>query len=359
MSVETRGAVKRYPGVTAVNGVSMHAEEGACTVLLGPSGSGKTTLLRIIAGLEKPDEGDILIDDKVVYSAKRKICEPAEKRGLGMVFQSYAVWPHMKVFDNVAYPLRVRRIPKDEVKERVSETLEMLGLRGMEDKYAVNLSGGQQQRVALARSFVFKPKILLLDEPLSNLDAKLREKARFDLKELQRKVGITFIYVTHDQAEAMIISDKLMVMNQGRVEQEGTAFDVYTKPASEFVATFIGRSNILSGKVSRILRDGISVETGLGEINVTSVRRDIKEGQQVLLSIRPESLRITKRATGSENERLAKIASRVYVGNYVEIHAEVAGTVMRIETSPVGFDVGESVYISFNSDECSMLFQDS
>ena len=227
-------------------------KDGEFITLLGPSGCGKTTMLRLIAGFEKPTSGEILIGDNVVSGGKTFL--PPEKRGIGMVFQSYAVWPHMNVFDNVAYPLKIAGIKKEEIKERVEKVLEIVHLSQYKDRAPSELSGGQQQRVALGRALIAKPKLLLLDEPLSNLDAKLREEMRFEIKEIQKRLGITVVYVTHDQIEAMTMSDRIILINKGVVQQIGTPEEIYRNPVNPFVANFVGRVNFIKG----VAKDGRS-----------------------------------------------------------------------------------------------------
>src|SRR5467141_5280965 len=257
-----------YGSVPAVRGVSFNVLPGEQLTLLGPSGCGKTTTLRAIAGLEQPSAGEIRIDGVPVYSSERGIHMRAEKRGLSMVFQSYAIWPHMTVFDNVAYGLRVRRRPEAEVTTRVREALDLVQLGELGARSASRLSGGQQQRVALARAFVFSPSVLLFDEPLSNLDAKLRAEMRVELKELQRRLDITSVYVTHDQEEALAISDRVIVMNVGVIEQIGTPQEIYDRPRSRFVADFVGSANLIRGRRRPDLeRDGgVVIETSGGSL---------------------------------------------------------------------------------------------
>src|SRR4051812_8261460 len=239
-------------GRPAVDDVSFTAAEGEIIVLLGPSGCGKTTTLRCVAGLEHPTSGVIRIGGEVVSDPQRGLLLPPEKRGMGMVFQSYAVWPHMTVFENIAFPLRVRRAPAEQIRTRVTQVLETIGLSGLADRPATDLSGGQQQRVALGRALVSDPTLLLLDEPFSNLDARLREGMRVEMGELQRRLGLTTIFVTHDQTEAMMLSDRLFVMNAGRIEQTGTPRHVYEEPASRFVMDFLGRINYLPAQAARL-----------------------------------------------------------------------------------------------------------
>src|SRR5262249_16373115 len=245
-SIEVRDLVVRYGGVVAVRGVTFTVGAGEHLTLLGPSGCGKTTTLRAIAGLEKPASGEIRIGGAPVFSASVNL--PAERRGLSMVFQSYAIWPHMSVFDNVAYGLRVRKRPEAEVTARVREALELVQLGELGARSASKLSGGQQQRVALARAFVFSPSVLLFDEPLSNLDAKLRAEMRVELKELQRRLDVTSVYVTHDLEEALAISDRIVVMRDGVIEQVGTPGEIYDRPRNTFVADFVGSANLIRGR---------------------------------------------------------------------------------------------------------------
>ncbi len=257
-----------YGSVPAVRGVSFNVMPGEQLTLLGPSGCGKTTTLRAIAGLEQPTAGEIRIDGAVVYSSQRAINIRAEKRGLSMVFQSYAIWPHMTVFENVAYGLRVRRTGAAEIVEKVDQALDMVQMRGFASRRAAQLSGGQQQRVALARAFVFSPSVLLFDEPLSNLDAKLRADMRIELRELQHRLGITSVYVTHDLEEALAMSDRIVVMRDGLIEQTGTPDEIYRLPNNAFVADFVGSANLIRGRHRADLDTGglIALETSAGHI---------------------------------------------------------------------------------------------
>ena len=259
--------------VAAVDDVNLDIKDNSFVTLLGPSGCGKTTTLRLIAGYIVPDKGTIEVDGRVVSSAKGVV--PPEARGMGMVFQNYAVWPHKTVFENVVFGLKLRKVPSAEAKRRVEETLGLVNLSGLEGRYPNELSGGQQQRVALARSLVVEPSILLLDEPLSNLDAKLRERMRVELKDLQRRTRITFVYVTHDQAEALALSDMVAVMSGGRLQQFGTPFDVYAHPASRMVADFMGLVNLVPGRLREVKDGGGTVEiAGEFMLDVAADRRD-------------------------------------------------------------------------------------
>jgi ABC-type Fe3+/spermidine/putrescine transport system ATPase subunit len=295
--LEVRNLVKIFGKITAVDNVSFKVEQGEVVTLLGPSGCGKTTTLRMVAGFEKPNAGEVEIAGRVVVATDRRINVPPERRDIGMVFQSYAIWPHMTVFENVAFPLNVRRANRQEIKRRVEETLELVGLGNFSDRPAILLSGGQQQRVSLARALVYSPSILLLDEPLSNLDAKLREQMRIELKRLQLKLGFTVLFVTHDQIEAMSLSTRLALMNQGRIEQIGAPQDVYEHPQTPFVEDFLGRILRFTGTI-------VQQEGGFQLVEfdgVKNVRLRIPEvadasgvGKKVLVAIRPEDVKFEK-----------------------------------------------------------------
>lgn len=285
-SVRLKGVKKFYNGVKALDGVEFEVRSGEIFTLLGESGCGKTTTLRIIAGFEVPDEGRVYFDDRDVTFLK-----PYE-RNTAMVFQNYALWPHMRVFDNVAYGLRIRRVPENEVRRRVMRVLDLMGIRHLADRYPTELSGGQQQRVALARAIVVEPAVLLLDEPLSNLDAQLRIKMREEIVSLQRKLGITTIYVTHDQEEALSISDRIAVMRRGRIEQVGTPYEVYSRPRTLYVATFIGRSSIIPGIASDIRGETVKLSTPLGELMGLDYYGGLKPGDKVVAVVRPESFSV-------------------------------------------------------------------
>jgi len=282
--VRLRGVTKRFGAVVAVDSVDLDVPPGRLVTLLGPSGCGKTTTLRIVAGLERPTAGRVWIGDEDVTDL------PAARRGVTMVFQSYALFPHLTVFENVAYGLRVQRLPGSEVRRRVLEALELVGLPETADRYPAQLSGGQQQRVALARALVMQPRVLLFDEPLSNLDAKLRRRVRAEIRLLQRRLGITSLYVTHDQAEALALSDVVVVMNQGRVEQVGTPEEVYRRPKTRFVADFIGEANLLPATY----RDG-AVEVAGYRLPVE--QEEVPEGP-VTLMVRPEAVVLSPDGSG-------------------------------------------------------------
>ena len=316
-TIELRAVTKRYGEHVAVDAVSLTVAHGSLVTLLGPSGCGKTTTLRLIAGLERADAGQVMIGGRDVGPLS------AAERDVSLVFQSYALFPHLSVLDNVAYGPRVRGIRPAEAHARAGKALALLGLDGLEARMPAQLSGGQQQRVALARAIVTRPDILLFDEPLSNLDAKLREKVRLEIRELQRRLDITTLYVTHDQAEALAISDRIVVMNGGHNEQIGVPASNYRSPRSAFVADFLGAANIVEGHAS----DGGLVETAVGRFAVADAAAPANGA--VKLSWRPEDMKLA--ATGPANIRDATVRSVVFRGNFVELVVEVAGHPLRAQ----------------------------
>jgi iron(III) transport system ATP-binding protein len=369
MMLTVEELVKTYPGghgsperaVVAADHLSFEVEQGMLFTLLGPSGCGKTTTLRSIAGLEQPDEGEIRVQDRVLYSSRSRISVPANKRGLGMVFQSYAIWPHMRVFENVAYPLTVgsrrRRPPRSEVKRRVERVLAIVQLDHLAGRRATALSGGQQQRLALARALVMEPPLLLLDEPLSNLDAKLREEMRFELKRLQRELGVTTVYVTHDQIEALAISNVVAVMRDGVIEQQGQPWDVYGQPASRFVAEFIGTTNILPGVVSGADGPRFEVDTSEGPLTCVS-SRPFAAGERVLVALRPEQVELYADAmqTTGVNRWKGRVATRAFVGEAVDYVVAVGGLQLRARGKPTAsIPGGTDVTVSFSAEACCLL----
>jgi putative spermidine/putrescine transport system ATP-binding protein len=307
--------VRRYAGFTAVDDLSLEVGNGEFVTLLGPSGCGKTTTLRMVAGFIAPDGGDIWFDDRRMNDV------PAHRRNTAMVFQSYALFPHMTVVENVAFGLRMRKLPMAQQSQRINQALEMVSLRGLEKRRPGQLSGGQQQRVALARAIVTQPDILLCDEPLSNLDAKLREKVRLEIRELQRRLGITTLYVTHDQAEALAISDRIVVMNGGRIEQVGDPNFIYRSPRTSFVADFLGAANIVA---ARAIGNGV-MESPVGQFMVECEPSMI--AGNVKLSWRPEDMMIA--ANGSGNVTDARVRNVIFRGNFTELVVEKANQVLR------------------------------
>lgn len=328
--VQTKSVSKSYGKNKVLDNVNFLAREGDFSTILGPSGSGKTTVLRCIAGLEEPDEGEVWIGDKMMFSASQKIMIPPEDRGIGMVFQSYAIWPHMTVFDNIAYPLKIRNIAKCEIEEKVRKSLEMVGLEGLEKRPAPNLSGGQQQRVALARALVYEPKVLLLDEPLSNLDARLREKMRAELKDLQRSIGITAIYVTHDRLEAMALSDEVSLMRQGKIAAVGKPNDLYNQPPNRFVAGFLCRMNIFSGKQTEVKKKDMTlIETDIGPL-YCKVPEALWKKSEVMIGIKRDKVTINKEKQTGDNLLKGKVSSILFEGDYVEYHVKIGNETVKV-----------------------------
>lgn len=355
------GLVKRYGAVTAVADISFVARPGEFLSLLGPSGCGKTTTLRCIAGFESAEEGSIRIDGKTVTDRAAGIFIPPNNRQFGMVFQSYAIWPHMTVFDNVGYPLRVqRKHSRQEIRERVNETLKVVGLANYEARYPSQLSGGQQQRVALARALVMEPKVLLFDEPLSNLDAKLRERMRFELIEIQKELGVPAVYVTHDQAEAMVMSDRIIVMENGRVAQEGSPDQIYARPANRFVAGFIGLSNFLPAKIDGGGTDGtFMARSAIGHHPCTGVGVH-GPGEEVQIAIRPEKIDLGSSVGSSGHLFETEVQRRYFVGPYTEYFLIVGDTVIRAQSSTIlDARVGTKITARVLPEHCQILASDS
>jgi iron(III) transport system ATP-binding protein len=342
----------RDSDVAAVSGLDLAIKDNQFVTLLGPSGCGKTTTLRLIAGYIVPDAGTIHVDDRLV-SAPGSVTPP-DARGMGMVFQNYAVWPHKTVFENVVFGLKIRKIPAAEARRQVEEALALVNLTGLETRYPNELSGGQQQRVALARSLVVEPEILLLDEPLSNLDAKLRERMRTELKVLQRRTGITFVYVTHDQAEALALSDMVAVIHGGKLQQYGTPFEVYSQPANRLVADFMGLVNLVPGRI-------VAAHNGVGTVEASALRLELpmpegaRTGDAVEVAIRPENIRLSA-ANGQDAVR-ATIQDRTFLGNVSEYYASLpSGQVLRVQTHPLQqFAVGDAVAVTVDAGQCSVF----
>jgi len=351
--VKLDGIGKSYGEQWVVRDVNLHIRRGEFFTFLGPSGCGKTTLLRIIAGFVFPDAGTVYLDGQPVNHV------PPWQRNVGLVFQNYALWPHMTVFANVAFGLRERKVARSEIERRVMETLRQVDLQGTENRRPSQLSGGQQQRVALARTLVIQPRLLLLDEPLSNLDAKLRIDMRIELLKLQRDLGLTTIYVTHDQEEALALSTHIAVMNSGRIEQEGAPRQIYEQPASESVAAFVGKSNLFSGRVLQAKGGFIEVRTddnliirAASHTSVVSPQR----GDEMLLSVRPEAMEL--RASGSSvgtNQLTGQVAASAYQGTFIEYEVQLAARTLKTHTvNPKGkalFRSGQEVTVTFAADD--------
>lgn len=353
--------VKSFGETAVVNHFDLNVEEGQLITLLGPSGCGKTTILRMIAGLLDPDGGEISIGDQLVFSRPQKLNIPVEKRGIGMVFQSYAIWPHYTVFGNVAFPLKIRRkFSKAEIRHKVNDVLSLLKMDHLADRFPGELSGGQQQRVALARALVYSPSLLLLDEPLANLDAQVRESVRFEVKKLQKQTKVTTIYVTHDQAEAMALSDNVVVIENGSLVQQGSPFDIYCNPKSKFVADFIGMSNFISGEVCEIEGECSAARICEGEeIRFSKMNGSkLNIGKPVLLCIRPEDFELhNERPEGEDNVWEAKVKEAAFLGNMVLYWVEMAGKTIRVQGHPY-FEVGrqrKEIFLSVRNEQIKLI----
>jgi iron(III) transport system ATP-binding protein len=357
--IEIKNLFKRFKKVVAVNRINIDIKQGEMLTLLGPSGCGKTTTLRCIAGLEKPEEGNIIIDGKDMVADG---FVPPSKRGIGMVFQNYAVWPHMKVFNNIVYGLKLQGFSRKEIRDKALHVLDLVDLGGLEERYPGQLSGGQQQRVALARALIRNPKVLLLDEPLSNLDAKLREKMRFEIKSLVKRMGITSVYVTHDQAEAMVISDRIVVMEAGNVVQVGDPEAIYQKPANRFVADFIGTMNFIRGEITRALPDSnmarVRTEFSHNMLCRTPDAGATTQGKQVYASIRPEDVQILSEPPQcTENLFKGTIAHKAYLGNFLFFFVNVEGAMIRVQVPHhLPHEEGREVYLFLDPQKCMILF---
>ena len=362
--LELRNVRREFGGVVAVDDFNLALEEGELVSLLGPSGCGKTTTLRMIAGFMAPTAGTIELDGVVISSPASSL--PPEKRRMSMIFQSYAIWPNMTVAENVGFGLTVRKIARSEIERRVDEVLDVVHLRSLRDRYPAELSGGQQQRVALARSIVVKPAVLLLDEPLSNLDANLREEMRFEIRRLHDEFRMTTIYVTHDQTEAMVTSDRIAVMNEGRIEQVDAPYELYARPKTRFVAGFIGRTNFLQGRTDgNVVRfDGFAVpvamfmdaaDLGADAANVTAA------GADVLASIRPQSIRISRQKPANIDGRCAVEATvqrRAYLGEHWDYYVKPTGAAqaLRITTPPQDvFEADAPVWIEIDVAQMTLI----
>jgi putative spermidine/putrescine transport system ATP-binding protein len=351
--------MKRYGRVMAVRDLELDIEEGIFFSLLGPSGCGKTTTLRMIAGFIRPTIGKILLGGRDITGL------PPEKRNMGMVFQNYAIFPHMNVFDNISFGLRMRRIDKGDIKDRVNRALKQVGLSGYQGRYTSELSGGEQQRVALARVLVIEPEVLLLDEPLSALDKQLREEMQFWIKELQRNLGITTVYVTHDQVEAMTVSDRLGVMNKGRLDQIGSPQEVYENPRTRFVATFIGESNVLDGVVGEVYASSMTIQSEGLQFEACK-KEGVQSGGKVTVLIRPEKMEIFSPSMGSSpgvgNMIEGTVVDRVYRGANIRYSVRLStGKLVIVDTQQVSssqaWDLGDHVRLAWKPSDMSFLLE--
>ncbi|MFN3673705.1 MAG: ABC transporter ATP-binding protein [Bosea sp. (in: a-proteobacteria)] len=354
MSISVDNLIKRYGALTVVHGISFDVAKGEFISLLGPSGCGKTTTLRCIAGLEDADGGVIRIGDKVVSAPEQNVVVPANERQIGMVFQSYAIWPHMTVAKNIGFPLSIRKVPAADVEKQVDEALEIVGMRHLRDRHPSQLSGGQQQRVALARAIVGRPQVLLFDEPLSNLDAKLREGTRTEIKRLQRELNVATVYVTHDQEEALSMSDRVIVMDGGRITQAGVPKELYRRPANRFVADFVGRASFID--VTRGQGAGWTTPGGI-TLRLDDAGAPAAERYQAML--RPESVDIRPgSATAPDDADLNVLQGQVveshYLGSHTEYHVEASGSRVKVH-SRADFEVGTAVTLRFAPEFCRLV----
>ena len=345
--------------VGAVCGISFSVTTGKFFTLLGPSGCGKTTTLRCIGGLELPDSGMIRLEEKILYSQDKSIALMTEERGIGMVFQSYAIWPHMSVFDNVAFPLRFgpKRLPRAETKSKVRQIFNLVHLDGLESRMVTQLSGGQQQRVALARSLVADPDLLLLDEPLSNLDAKLREEMRGEIRRIQKSLGLTTIYVTHDQAEALSMSDEIAVLRDGKIVQVGTPREIYERPSNGFTSSFIGVTNKLPGTIKQLPCPG-----SLGSVRINGreltcvIGKGCRENGSVIVSARPEDIHVEPVCQVSDDSWTGTVRQVVYMGDCLTCKIDSDGLTIRARLHPaVRLEEGQRVVLSLQPERCIAL----
>jgi iron(III) transport system ATP-binding protein len=352
--LKVEGLHTEYPNergkiVKAAQDVSFEVPEGKLFTLLGPSGCGKTTTLRSIAGLERPRSGEISVGDRVVYSGSRGIFVAPNRRGFGMVFQSYAIWPHMSVFQNAAFPLEVgtRRFSRSEIRDKVARVLTAVQLDAYADREATKLSGGQQQRLALARALAMEPQLLLLDEPLSNLDAKLREAMRFELKRLQRELGITTVYVTHDQSEALALSHEIAVMSDGRIQQIGPPREIYERPRSRFVADFVGSTNFIDGEM---LAPG-RARTGIGDVEIPP--GELRAGERVELSVRPEDVELAETRPEGANVWQGRVDQKVFLGEFVDFQVRLGERILLSRRHPsLRTPIGDPIFVKLHPEKC-------
>ena len=354
-SLFTEYANERGGAVKAAQDVSFEVPEGKLFTLLGPSGCGKTTTLRSIAGLEKPIAGEIEVGGRLVYSSDKGIFVAPNKRNFGMVFQSYAIWPHMNVFQNVAFPLEVRRLAKKDVRDKVMRVLHAVALDELVDRDATKLSGGQQQRLALARALVMEPQLLLLDEPLSNLDAKLRDRMRSELKRLQRDLNLTTVYVTHDQSEALALSHEIAVMNEGRVVQIGTPRQIYEQPSDQFVADFVGTTNFIGGTVTALGDGRCIVSSAMGELKAHA-SEGVSKNATVIVSVRPEDVELSEGPpTAADGDNVCKgtVDAKDFLGDYLDFHVKVGDVVLLAKAHPsLRTPTGDPIYLRMKADKC-------
>jgi len=347
------GVKKDFGGVAALRGIDLDVAHGELLAILGPSGCGKSTTMQLLAGFLPPDAGEIWADDRLISSPQSVV--PPERRRMSLVFQSYAVWPHMTVFENISFGLEMRKLSGKEIAGRVGQMLEIVNLTGFEHRYPHELSGGQQQRVALARALVVEPETLLLDEPLSNLDANLREQMRFEIRRIHERTRIATIYVTHDQAEAMVIADRIAVMNKGVIEQTGKPAEIYEQPCSRFVASFMGGANCLP---AHVLGPGV---VRCGDVQVRAADpREFRPGDEVVLCIRPHAVRVHRIRNGpprGENLANGRLLQQAYLGDFHDLRIALSGGAQLRALTPAGpaYDGGEEVIVELPPNACRLL----
>ena len=364
--LRVEGLFTEYPNergeiVRAAQDVTFQVPEGQLFTLLGPSGCGKTTTLRSIAGLERPRLGEIAVSERVVYSSSKGVFIAPNRRGFGMVFQSYAIWPHMNVFQNAAFPMEVgdKKYSRQEIRDKVIRVLSAVQLDHLADREATKLSGGQQQRLALARALVMEPQLLLLDEPLSNLDAKLRHHLRFELKRLQRELRITTVYVTHDQSEALALSHEIAVMNEGRIQQIGSPRAIYERPASAFVADFVGSTNFLDGSVlgPDSAEHRYRVRTEIGDLSVLATEA-FRADDKVLISVRPEDVELTEARPHADarNVREGIVDQKVFLGEVIDFQVKLGNRILLSRQHPsLRTPIGHPIFIQLDPEKCVAL----
>jgi iron(III) transport system ATP-binding protein len=344
---------KEFGATAALQDVSLTIESGELLAILGPSGCGKTTTMQLLAGFVVPDAGEVWADDRLISSPRFVV--PPERRRMSLVFQSYALWPHLTVFENIAFGLEMRKVPSAQIKQKVNSILEVVNLHGFESRYPHELSGGQQQRVALARALIVEPDTLLLDEPLSNLDANLREQMRFEIRRIHEQTRISTIYVTHDQAEALVIADRIAVMNAGRIEQTGSPEEIYERPQSRFVASFIGAANCLTGQ---LIGPGL-VQCGPFRFRATE-NNGLRAGEQVVLCIRPHAVKIHRTRPGTDagmNLAGGRLVQQAYLGELQDVRILLQGGahVHALTPSAKRYQAGEEVFVELPVEECRLL----
>lgn len=348
---ETRIAVsslkKKYGALTVIEDLNLDIKKGEFISLLGPSGSGKTTLLMILAGFEKATSGSVSLDGTHIENL------PPHKRGLGVVFQNYALFPHMTVAENIAFPLKMRRYSRSIIKQKVQKALDMVQLSDYGKRRPTEMSGGQQQRIALARALVFEPRVILMDEPFGALDKQLREQMQLDIRDMHKRLGLTVVFVTHDQSEALTMSDRIAVFNKGNIEQIGTPLEIYEKPKTDFVAQFIGETNLIKGIVASIDDNFIRMKINDTELKVTKIN-SVKLGEEIAISLRPELITLTKSPLANDNMLPGKVRDTVYRGEHtrIDVDTEIGKVIVRSDRMNSNFVSNNRLIINFNANDC-------